>query len=101
MNASLYHRIACAPPRCVVRVLALVAAMAWLGVVAAESVVAQTLTNPNPPPKSSATPSAGAAKSARVGRPKSCSEYGEGFVYVPASDTCVKVGGYFRFDAGR
>lgn len=28
-----------------------------------------------------------------------CSMYGPGFVYVPGTDTCVKIGGYARFDA--
>jgi hypothetical protein len=99
MNPWRYHRIAGAPARRGVRALAVVTAAAWLSAMAAPGVVAQTLTNPNPPPKSSATPPA-AAKPARVGRTKSCSDYGDGFVYVPASDTCVKVGGYLRFDAG-
>jgi hypothetical protein len=31
---------------------------------------------------------------------KSCSSYGEGFVNVPGTDTCIKAGGYMRTDAG-
>jgi hypothetical protein len=38
------------------------------------------------------------AKSLPAARAKRCSIYGEGFVYVPASDTCVKIGGYVRVD---
>ena len=29
---------------------------------------------------------------------KVCNLYGEGFFYVPGTDTCLKVGGYVRFD---
>ncbi|ARQ01102.1 porin [Pseudorhodoplanes sinuspersici] len=32
---------------------------------------------------------------------KPCSEYGEGFVRLEGSSTCVKVSGYVRFQAGR
>lgn len=31
---------------------------------------------------------------------KICSLYGEGYYYVPGSDTCIKVGGYVRADYG-
>jgi hypothetical protein len=29
---------------------------------------------------------------------KVCSLYGEGFFYIPGTDTCLKIGGYVRFD---
>ena len=96
MDVRRSRRIAGAPQTRCIGAFAVVAAMIML----AAPATAQTLTNPNPPPKSSASPSAGTAKPARIGRTKSCSDYGDGFVYVPASDTCVKVGGYLRFDAG-
>jgi len=32
---------------------------------------------------------------------KPCPEYGEGFVRVEGTSSCVKVGGYVRFEAGR
>lgn len=38
------------------------------------------------------------AKPTPAGRANPCSVYGEGFAYVPGSDTCVKVGGYVRLD---
>ena len=38
------------------------------------------------------------AKPTPAGRANPCSVYGEGFAYVPGSDTCVKVGGYVRSD---
>ena len=30
---------------------------------------------------------------------KVCSLYGAGFYYIPGTDTCIKLGGYLRFDA--
>jgi hypothetical protein len=55
-------------------------------------VVAQTLTDPNPPAKSP-TPKL-AAKAHPSAAAKSCSTYGAGFVNVPGTDTCVKIGGW-------
>ena len=57
--------------------------------IAASSALAQTLVEPNPPANSSPPP-ASAAKT----HPKSCPQYGAGFVQLPGSDTCVKIGGY-------
>ncbi len=31
---------------------------------------------------------------------KSCAEYGQGFVWVETASSCVKMGGYVRFQAG-
>lgn len=31
---------------------------------------------------------------------RSCAEYGEGFVWVETSSSCVKMGGYVRFQTG-
>jgi hypothetical protein len=59
---------------------------------AGESVVAQTLTGPNSQPKS--LPPAFTAKSPSAERMKSCSTYGAGFVQIPGSDACVKIGGF-------
>jgi Porin subfamily len=28
--------------------------------------------------------------------PKICSLYGDGFYYIPGTDTCLKMGGYLR-----
>ena len=74
-----------------------VSAAAMMLAIAATSVVAaQTLTEPNTPVKSP-QPSA-AAKSLTTRREKSCAMYGAGFVHVPASDTCVKIGGSVQVD---
>jgi len=51
---------------------------------------AQTLTNPNP------APHAPAASSQQSKAQKSCPIYGPGFVQLPGSDLCVKVGGFVR-----
>jgi hypothetical protein len=51
---------------------------------------AQTLTNPNPPAPSRPPPGAKPDTSAHV---KSCSAYGAGYVNIPGTDACVKVGG--------
>jgi hypothetical protein len=52
---------------------------------------AQTLTNPNP--QTTWQPHA-AAKSPASTHVKSCAAYGAGFVNVPGTDACVKIGGY-------
>ena len=31
---------------------------------------------------------------------KICSLYGDGFYYIPGSETCVRIGGYVRADYG-
>jgi hypothetical protein len=58
---------------------------------------APTLMAPQVPSKTSRPVSP--AKPTPAGRTNPCSVYGEGFVKVPGSDTCVKVGGYVRSDA--
>ena len=69
-----------------IRVAAVAAAIA---VAAASDVAAQTLTEPNGAKR--AVP-AHAAKPAKT-HMESCGQYGVGFVYVPATGTCIKVGG--------
>jgi hypothetical protein len=69
-----------------------VAAMAtMLTVVAASNVAAQTLTEPNALTKSPAP--AAAAKPHPAEHVKSCAAFGAGFVNVPGTDTCIKIGG--------
>jgi hypothetical protein len=78
-----------------------VAAAAMLVVaVAASEVVAQTASTPSPRIQrdSFATPST--AKTVPAKPTKSCSIYGDGFVQVPGTDTCVKMNGYVRSEAG-
>jgi Porin subfamily len=57
---------------------------------------AQTIIEPNPKPKlsqptGSTTPKPGL-------RTKSCSAFGAGFVQLPGTDTCVKIGGYVTIE---
>ena len=37
-------------------------------------------------------------KAAPVEYVKVCSLYGAGFLYIPGTDTCLKIGGYLRSD---
>lgn len=52
---------------------------------------AQTLSDPAPPAKWS--PPSKAAKS-QAARAKACGAFGPGFVNVPGTDACVKIGGW-------
>jgi hypothetical protein len=63
---------------------------------AASGAIAQTLIEPNSKPKLS-QPS-GLAKPQPGRRTKSCSTFGAGFVQVPGTDTCVKIGGYVTME---
>ena len=70
--------------------------------VATSDVPAQTSSSPPATPRiqpdSFTTPSS--TKNAPVKRAKSCDSYGDGFVNVPGTDTCVKINGYVRSEAG-
>ena len=68
-------------------------AMATALTVAAAS--AQTLTNPDPKPAPLSAP----AKTPVRERVKTCSAYGAGFVQLPGTDACVKIGGFVRTEA--
>jgi hypothetical protein len=63
---------------------------------ASSGAIAQTLIEPNSKPKAS-QPS-GVAKSQPAPRSKSCSTFGAGFVQLPGTDTCVKIGGYVTME---
>jgi len=76
------------------RCIAVAAATAMLTVAVGAGAGAQTLTQPNPQPKWS--PPQAPAKSPSAAPVKSCSAYGAGFVALPGTDTCVKIGGYIR-----
>jgi hypothetical protein len=70
-------------------------AMVVAQIIAAASLHAQTLTNPNPPtraPTTTARPENQAAKP--------CPVFGPGFVQLPGSDTCVRVGGGVQVQGG-
>ena len=59
---------------------------------AASTAAAQTLTNPNAPQWS--PPHAAAKPHEAIRSKKSCKQFGAGFVAVPGSDACVKIGGF-------
>jgi hypothetical protein len=63
---------------------------------------AQTLLEPNPKlePKTKPSQPPGTAKSQSGLRTKSCSAFGAGFVQLPGTDTCVKVGGFVTMESG-
>jgi hypothetical protein len=91
-------RTAAAPIRMAARIVLLIAIAAILTVVAAAQTPPSTTGKPRSQPDLLQTPSA--AKTAPVKRMRSCSSYGDGFVYDPGPDTCVKAGGYLSIDAG-
>jgi hypothetical protein len=84
-----------APARLTLRAGAVVAAILAIGI-AASSALAQTLTQPNPPARW--TPPRRAAKSQPAAHGKSCDAFGAGFVALPGSDACVKIGGWVSVD---
>ena len=51
--------------------------------------------------KAAKTPAGSKRQTGTNGQAKSCSEYGDGFVKLEGSSTCVKVDGYVRFQTGR
>jgi Porin subfamily len=89
-------RMASRPGRWIIHSGVCLAAIAMLAAMASESVVAQTLTAPTPQPKPSPAPDA--TKSPSAQRMKSCSAYGAGFVQIPGSDACVKIGGFVTME---
>ena len=79
------------------RSAAAIAAAATLAVVMLDDGArAQTLTGPNPQPAPSRPLVAKPDTTVKV---KSCSAYGAGFVNIPGTDTCVKIGGSVTVDA--
>ena len=100
------NRIAAAPARAVVSAVAVMAVATILAAVTASPVIAQTppapTGAPNALPRTFPAPAAGKtapSKTAPVRQAKSCSSYGEGFVNVPGTDTCIKAGAYVRTEA--
>jgi hypothetical protein len=67
--------------------IALTAALAL-----ASAATAQTLNDPRPSPKWPPPPKTEKAHAAA--RVKTCAAYGAGFVQVPDTGTCIKVGGF-------
>jgi Porin subfamily len=87
------------PGTILLAVVVVAMASASLMAFAVAQVAAQTLTNPNRPPKWS-PPQGGAKSRATAQAKKSCKEFGAGFVNVPGTDACVKVGGFVTVEGG-
>jgi hypothetical protein len=75
------------------------AALTMAALTIAPSANAQTATTTSTP-KASSNWSVPAPKSTPAKRAEPCPAYGEGFVKLPGSDTCVRLGGYVRIEAG-
>ena len=68
----------------------IVAAAAVIAALSSSRTPAQTLTDPYPKP--SAPPPA-TTKSRPTAHVKNCIIYGQGFMAMPGTDTCIKIGG--------
>jgi hypothetical protein len=92
---ALNRRIVRAAAGPILRRTGLIAAALVPAALFVSGVAAQTLSDPNPPAKwSPSQPAQSAAKSKPAAGTKSCSAYGAGFVNLPGTDTCVKIGGW-------
>lgn len=87
--------MACCSGRRILRSASCLAAIVVLAVMSGESLVAQTLTGPNSQPKSLPRP---VTEKSSVERVKTCSTFGAGFVQIPGSDACVKIGGFVTIE---
>jgi hypothetical protein len=68
----------------------------WIAFSLSSGASAQTLLEPNPKvePKPQVSQQPGSVKPQSGLRSKSCSAFGVGFVQLPGTDTCVKIGGF-------
>lgn len=74
-------------------------AAAVLAIVVAPG-AAQTLTQPNPTAPTKTPPPAVTTKSRQAGHVKTCNAYGAGFMNMPGTDACIKIGGGVTVDVG-
>jgi hypothetical protein len=81
------------------RAIVVIVTAVVLGVVMASGVGAQTLTDPHPKTNAS-PPTTATTKSRPAGRVKNCSAYGAGFMVMPGTDMCIKIGGSVTVEAG-
>jgi len=82
-----------------IRLVVGVAAVAVLTAPISLSAAAQTLTDPNPKPN--APPPTATTKSRPTAHVKNCAIYGPGFMAMPGTDTCIKIGGGVTVEVGR
>jgi Porin subfamily len=69
-----------------------------LSIVIASSVDAQTLSDPFPQ-TTTASPPAATTKSRPAAHVRNCSAYGAGFMVMPGTDMCIKIGGSVTVEA--
>lgn len=77
------------------RRIGLMAAVVAVTAVVATCVIAQTLIQPNGSTKQSPPPG---QKSHTTTHEQSCSAFGAGFVKMPGTEACVKIGGWVRME---
>jgi hypothetical protein len=80
------------------RTIVVIVTTGMLGIIAASGVDAQTLTDPYP--KTNASPPTATTKSRPTAHAKNCSAYGAGFMVMPGTDMCIKIGGSVTVEAG-
>ena len=83
-------------PRSTLRRIGLTATMTVSAALIATCVMAQTLTQPNPPTKPPPPPPS--KKSHTTPHEESCTAFGAGFVKVPGTDACVRIGGWVTME---
>ncbi len=88
MKASISRTLSC-------RRYLVAAAVLFATAAATVTAAAQTLTDPNPKTR------APAASSQQSKPTKPCPAFGPGFVQLPGTDLCVKVGGSVQGEVGR
>jgi len=81
------------------RAIVVIVTTTVLAVVVSSGTVAQTLTDPYP--KTNASPPTVTTKSRpAAAHVKNCSAYGAGFMVMPGTDMCIKIGGSVTVEAG-
>jgi hypothetical protein len=87
----------CHTGQLLLRCIALTAAVTVAATIIAPCAMGQTLAQPNPPPNK---PSPPPSKKFRAGtrHEESCSAFGTGFVKVPGTDACVRIGGWVTIE---
>jgi hypothetical protein len=90
--------IACPSAGKILRAAAITAAVVMPAAVVASSVAAQTLAEPSPTTKSSGRGAIAQAPARE--HATACATYGAGFVQMPGSDACIKLGGYVTMQSG-
>jgi hypothetical protein len=81
--------------RLMLRRVSLMTAVVVTAAVIVPCASAQTLSHPNAPTKASPPPS---KKPRATAREESCGAFGAGFVRIPGTDACMKIGGWVTME---